>query len=415
MNIPELTIDPAIKARLASGHPWVYRNHVLSGQRLASGQWVRARCGGLTAYGLWDARSPIAVRICSREAPPDAAWAQERVWEAWEGRAAIRDSEPPTSAYRWIYGEGDGLPGLVADRYGDYALIQTYAESVAALVALVAPAMRACDPELRGVVLRERPGENDPAAGEDRGEAAGSQDEAQPQQGQPRLRPLWGEAPPETLVVQEHGLFFHADLYRGQKTGLFLDHRENRRTVEGLAAGRSVLNCFAYTGGFSLYALRGGAAAVESADIGRGLAEAAAANIALNGLDASRHRFVTEDCFTLLDGYAKAGRRFDMVILDPPSFARQKSSLHAALRAYARINALALRCLEPGGLLVTASCTSQVSPEQFRATLADAAAQAHARLQIIHEAGQPADHPVPAGFPEGRYLKFVVARALPLE
>jgi 23S rRNA (cytosine1962-C5)-methyltransferase len=406
MNLPELTIDPAIKGRLAAGHPWVYRNHVLSGQRLASGQWVRVRCGGLTAYGLWDARSPIAVRLFSRLAPPDAPWAQERVWEAWEGRAGIRDAEPPTSAYRWIYGEGDGLPGLVADRYGDYALIQTYAESVAALVPLVAPAMRACDPELRGVALRERPGEDDPAAGEDRAEAA--------EGGQPRLRALWGEMPPEALVVQEHGLYFHADLYRGQKTGLFLDHRENRRMVEGLAAGRSVLNCFAYTGGFSLYALRGGAASVESADIGRGLAEATAANIALNGLDGRRHRFVTEDCFTLLDGYAKAGRRFDIVILDPPSFARQKRSLHAALRAYTRINTLALRCLEPGGLLVTASCTSQVGPEQFRATLADAAGQARARLQIVHEAGQPADHPVPAGFPEGRYLKFVVARAPPL-
>ncbi len=406
MNLPELTIDPAIRGRLASGHPWVYRNHVLSGQRLASGTWVRVRCGGLTAYGLWDARSPIAVRIFSRQAPPDAAWAQERVWEAWEGRAAIRDSEPPTNAYRWIYGEGDGLPGLVADRYGDYALIQSYAESVAALVPLVAPAMRACDPDLRGVVLRERPGEHDPAAGEDRAEAS--------EQGEPRLRRLWGEAPPETLVVQEHGLFFHADLYRGQKTGLFLDQRENRRTVERLSAGRSVLNCFAYTGGFSLYALRGGAASVESADIGKGLAEATEANIALNGLDARRHRFVTEDCFTLLDGYAKAGRRFDMVILDPPSFARQKSNLRAALRAYVRINTLALRCLEPGGLLVTASCTSQVSPEQFRTTLAEAAGQARIRLQIVHEAGQPADHPVPAGFPEGRYLKFVVARALPL-
>jgi 23S rRNA (cytosine1962-C5)-methyltransferase len=183
--------------------------------------------------------------------------------------------------------------------------------------------------------------------------------------------------------------------------------------VEGLAGGRSVLNCFAYTGAFSLYALRGGAAEVVSADIGKGLAEAADANLALNGLDARRHRFVTEDCFALLDGYAKAGRRFDMVILDPPSFARQKSALHGAIRAYTRINALALRCLHPGGLLVSASCTSQVGPEQFRAMLGAAAGQAGVRLQVIHEAGQPADHPVPAGFPEGRYLKFVVARALP--
>lgn len=406
MTIPEIQIDPSLRARLTQGHPWVYRNHVREVGRLRSGQWVRVRCGGFSAYGLWDAHSAIAVRIFSRVAAPDAAWVGERVWEAWEGRAAIRDGAPPTSAYRWVYGEGDGLPGLVVDRYGDYAVIQTYAESLQSVAPLVAPALRACDPDLRGVALRERPGEDDPAAAEERATAS----EAAP----PGLRTLWGEAPPEDLVVQEHGLYFYADLYRGQKTGLFLDHRENRRTVEGLAGGRSVLNCFAYTGAFSLYALRGGAAEVVSVDIGKGLAEAAAANIGLNRLAGERHQFVTEDCFALLDAYAKGPRHFQMVILDPPSFARQKSSLHAATRAYTRLNALALRCLEPGGLLVSASCTSQVGPEQFRGILADAAAQSQVRLQIIYEAGQPADHPVPVGFPEGRYLKYVVARALPL-
>lgn len=407
MTVPEIILDPAIKARLAQGHPWVYRNHVREAGRLASGQWVRVRCGGLTAYGLWDARSPIAVRLFSRYGPPGPAWVQERVWEAWEGRASLRDADPPTSAYRWIYGEGDGLPGLVTDRYGDYAVIQTYAESLQALVPLVAQSLRACDPSLRGVSLRERSADEPPSAAEER--------DAPSAEGPPsRLRTLWGEAPPADLVVQEHGLYFRADLYRGQKTGLFLDHRENRRSVERLAAGRSVLNCFAYTGGFSLYALRGGAAEVVSADVGKGLAEAAADNLALNGLDSGRHRFVTDDCFTLLDSYAKTGRRFQLVILDPPSFARQKSSLHAALRAYARLNSLAIRCLEPGGFLVSASCTSQVSPEQFRNALAEAAAHTNTRLQLVQEAGQPADHPVPAGFPEGRYLKFVVARALPL-
>lgn len=401
MAIPEVVVDPELKTRLISGHPWVYRNHVREGRQLPSGQWVRLRCGGFVAYGLWDAQSAIAVRLFSRTAPPDADWIAERVWEAWEGRAAIRETE--TTAYRWVYGEGDGLPGLVVDRYGDYAVIQTYAESVQAIVPMVAAALRRCDPALRGVALRERPSADAPTYRD-------SDDEAAPT----RLRVLWGEAPPPDLVVQEHGLFFYADLYAGQKTGLFLDHRENRRTVEGLMRGRTVLNCFAYTGGFALYALRGGAAMVVSVDLGKGLAEATAANLALNRLNAGRHEFVTEDCFTLLDAYAKANRRFQAVILDPPSFARQKRHLYGALRAYVRINSLALRCLEPGGLLISASCTSQVSPEQFRNLLAEAGAQAHMRLQILHEAGQPADHPVPAGFPEGRYLKFVVARALPI-
>ncbi len=402
MTIPELTADSALRSRLAQGHPWIYRNHLSGGAKLRSGQWVRVRCGGLSVYGLYDAQSAIAVRVYSRNAPPDAEWIAERVWEAWEGRAAIRDDLTPTTAYRWIYGEGDGLPGLVVDRYGDYAAIQTYAESVRSLVPLVAAALRSCDPELRGVVMRQNA--HQVGAEEDEGALASPAE----------LQVLWGEAPPGNLVVQEHGLYFQADLGRGQKTGLFLDQRENRHTVEGLAAGRSVLNCFAYTGGFSLYALRGGAAEVISNDIGRGLAEAAAANIALNQLDGARHRFVTDDSFALLDGYAKARRSFQLLILDPPSFAKQKSSLHGAIRAYTRLNALGMRCIEPGGFLATASCTSQVSPEMFRNLLGDAAQQAGVRVQIVHEAGQPADHPVPAGFPEGRYLKFVVARVLPL-
>ena len=413
MSIPEVIADPSLRQKLAQGHPWIYRNHLRGGERLRSGQWVRVRCGPLSAYGLYDAQSAIAVRLFSRHAPPDAEWVQERVWEAWEGRAAIRDGAPATSAYRWIYGEGDGLPGLVVDRYGDYAVAQTYAESVQALLPLIGPALRACDPELRGLAVRA-PGfarEGEELAQEIGADHANPADERAAGRG---ARVLLGEAPPADLVVQEHGLYFHADLLHGQKTGLFLDHRENRRMVESLAAGRAVLNCFAYTGGFSLYALRGGAAEVVSVDVGRGLAETAAANVALNRLDAGRHRFVTEDCFALLDAYAKAGRRFQMVILDPPSFARAKGNLHAALRAYVRLNALGLRCLDPGGLLVTASCTSQVGPEQFRTMLGEAAAQAGRRLQVVAETGQPADHPVPAGFPEGRYLKCLVARALPL-
>ena len=391
MTVADLQIDPAIRGKLAQGHPWIYRNHVREGQELRSGQWVRVRAGALVAYGLWDAQSAIAVRIFSSKSVPDRAWFAERVWEAWELRATLRQSGT-TTAYRWIYGEGDGIPGVVVDRYGDYAVIQSYAESLKVVIPMIVPALRACDHELRGILLRERE--------ESEGE------------GTLRTRLLWGEAPPEELVVQEHGLYVQADLYHGQKTGLFLDQRENRRTVEALAGGCSVLNCFAYTGAFSLYALRGGATQVISADIGRGLAEAAAANLALNRLDGSRHSFVTEDCFTMLERYHRMGQRFQLIILDPPSFARQKSSMHAALRAYTRLNALAMGCIEPGGLLISASCTSQVSPEQFRGMLADAASQSEMRLQIIHEAGQPVDHPVPVGFPEGRYLKFVVARAL---
>jgi 23S rRNA (cytosine1962-C5)-methyltransferase len=404
-----VSVPTSLKGRLAQGHPWVYRNQVNGGERLRSGTWVRLRCGNLSAVGLWDTHSPIALRVFSRTTVPDADWISARVTDAWELRATIRADE--TNAYRWLYGEGDGLPGLVVDRYGDYAIIQTYAASVATLVPLVVPALRRCDPNLRGIVQKTPEPENEtrPIAPEEE-VAAGPR--SQPPAAQ--LQQLWGELPPADLVIQEHGLFFRANLYVGQKTGLFLDQRANRHTVEQWAMGRRVLNCFAYTGGFSLYALRGGATEVVSCDSAHAAAVDAANNMHLNGFTSEDYPFLVDDCFKLLDRFWQQGRRFEMVILDPPSFARAKSSRYAAGRAYTRLNALALRCVTPGGVLVSSSCTSQVSPEMFREALAEAAQQSRQRLQILHEAGQPADHPVPAGFPEGRYLKFVIARVLPL-
>jgi 23S rRNA (cytosine1962-C5)-methyltransferase len=217
--------------------------------------------------------------------------------------------------------------------------------------------------------------------------------------------------PDGELIVTEHdGLRFVVDPQVGQKTGLFLDHRENRHTLQQWVADKTVLNCFSYTGAFSLYALRGGARKVVSADIGRGLAEAAARNIELNGLPAERHQFVTTDCFDLLQKMTGDGRKYDVIILDPPSFARTRQQRDSAILAYTRLNALAMRCLTPDGLLVTASCTSQVGPEDFRTMVGAAALDAGMAVQLLHESGHAIDHPVPAHFPEGRYLKFIIGR-----
>jgi 23S rRNA (cytosine1962-C5)-methyltransferase len=402
-----------LKDRLAQGHPWVYRNNLPPGTRMRSGSWVRARCGGWSGYGLWDDTGPIALRIFSERQIPDAGWLRERVWAAWELRAPLR--EAGVTAHRWLFGEGDGLPGLTVDLYGDWAVVQTYMDGAEALLGWLAAALREIA-SLRGIVLRGRGTELEAPRTESREPRTENQEPRTIIVGRRssvvgrRSSVLWGELPTRELVVEEYGLRFYADLGMGQKTGLFLDQRENRRFVEGLSYGCEVLNCFAYTGAFSLYALRGGARAVVSADIGHGLAEAAATNIALNRLDAARHSFVTGDCFELLARYAEEGRLFDLVILDPPSFAKSKQKRYAALRAYTKLNTLALRCVRPGGLLATASCTSQVGPEAFKELLAAAGASAERRLQIFHEAGQPLDHPVPAYFPEGRYLKFVVGR-----
>jgi 23S rRNA (cytosine1962-C5)-methyltransferase len=213
-------------------------------------------------------------------------------------------------------------------------------------------------------------------------------------------------------VVEEHRLLFYADLFAGQKTGLYFDQRENRLTLAPLCAGRSVLDCFCYTGGFALYAARAGASNVTACDAAGGAVEAAERNFALNGIDPTQHTFVVQDCFEFLEQLASEGRRFDVVILDPPSFARDRRSRHAAERAYVRLIRLALDCVQPGGFLASASCTSQVSPHTFRQALAEAARLASKRLLIVHNAGQAIDHPVPPHFPEARYLKFVVSRVL---
>jgi 23S rRNA (cytosine1962-C5)-methyltransferase len=380
-----LELPPSLKTRLSQGHPWVYRDQAPAAPDLPSGTWVRVRCGGFSATGLWDAHSAIAVRLFSRRAVPDGQWVADRVAEAWDLRAPVRAGA--TTAYRWIYGESDGLPAIVVDLYDHFAVILTYAESVEALLPWVAEALHA-HARLQGILWR-------PSGG---GE----------------LRSLWGRFPPRDLVVEEHGLLYHADLIAGQKSGLYFDQRENRLALGAWCRDKAVLDCFCYVGGFALHAARGGAARVTACDAAGAAVEAARQNFYLNGFDPARHEFVTGDCFELLEVYAAEGRRFDVVILDPPSFARDRSSRHTAERAYVRLNRLALGCVRPGGLLASASCTSQVSPQAFREALAEAARLAGKRLITVHEAGQAVDHPVPAHFPEARYLKLVVSRVMPV-
>ena len=379
-----LELPVSLQSRLGQGHPWVYRNQVHVAPDIPSGTWVQVRCGRFAAFGLWEAQGAIAIRLFSRRAVPDADWVADRVAEAWDLRSPLRAGA--TSAYRWIYGESDGLPGIVVDLYGEFALIRTYVESVESLVPEVAEALHA-HATLQGILWQPREGV---------------------------LGPVWGRLPPPDLTVEEHGILFHADLFAGQKTGLYFDQRENRLTLASRCGDQTVLDCFCYVGGFSLYALRAGARSITACDSSAAAVEAAQHNLLLNGFDPSLHTFLVQDCFDLLEQFSAEGRRFDVVILDPPSFARDRPSRHAAERAYVRLNRLALGLVRPGGLLASSSCTSQVSPQAFHQVLAEAARQAGRRLLIMHDAGQAVDHPVPAHFPEARYLKFVVSRVLPV-
>jgi 23S rRNA (cytosine1962-C5)-methyltransferase len=267
--------------------------------------------------------------------------------------------------------------------------VVTYADSVDTLLPQVLPALRE-QLELDGILQRRRA----------------------PAETNERTVLLEGREPPRPLLVREHGVAFFADLFVGQKTGLFLDHRENRAYVRSVARGRRVLNLFAYTGGFSLAAALGGAKSVTSVDIAPAAIAAARENFRENRLPEAVHEPVVADVFAYLEAARRDGKRFDLIVCDPPTFASSQSKQYAALRAYVRLNALGLSLVEPGGLYAAASCTAQVSPDAFRHTLAQAAERAGVRLQLIHDVGQPADHPIFIGHPEGRYLKFVVARVL---
>ena len=347
------------------------------------------RSGSYSAFALWDDSSKIALRLFSESVAPDADWVQQRVANALELRRSLLDSQ--TSAYRLLYGEGDGIPGLTVDIYGAFAVIVTYADSLEVVVPWVVRALSELL-KLHGVVRRARVRD---------GEA-------------PRLEVLHGRLPPRELIISEHGLRMQVDLFLGQKTGLFLDHRENRRFLGNLCANKRVLNLFSYTGAFSLYAARAGAKSVTSVDLSQPAARAARANFELNGIDADQHEFLAEDVFEFLERTRQKGVKYDVVICDPPSFANSRDQQKNALRAYVSVNSSGLRVLEPLGFYAAASCTAQVSPDSFRGVLAEAAVNAKRRLQIVHDAGHAPDHPIFAGHPEGRYLKFIVARALPI-
>jgi 23S rRNA (cytosine1962-C5)-methyltransferase len=380
--LPSVALPVELKPSLQRGHPWVYQDHLPPNLRYAPGSWVEVRCGGFRAIGLFDPDSPIAIRLYTHDRVPDEGWVARQVERAWRRREPLR-LEGSTNAYRLINGEGDGMPGIVVDLYGPFAALRLDSTVVEGLVPAVLRAVERCA-GTKGICRKTEQG----------------------------LEVLSGRAPARGLIVEEHGVRFHADLAEGQKTGLFLDHRENRRSLAGWCKGRSVLNLFSYTGGFSLYAARAGATHVVSVDRAPEAMNRALDNVRLNGLDESAHELVTADALQYLEQAAQAGRRFDVVISDPPSFARAKNQRHRALRAYERLHTLALGALSSGGLLAAASCTSQVDPESFRASIAAAAGRAQRRLQIVADTGHALDHPIMIGHPEGRYLKFVVVRCL---
>ena len=388
-RIPTVAAPKALMPSLAGGHAWVYRDQLPREFRARTGQWVRVQAGSFQGFGIWDEDSLIAIRVYSRSAVPDATWVRDRVERAWDLRTSLHSgsrAESETNAFRWIFGEGDGLPGIIVDYYAGFAVVSTVTVSVEPVLGWLFPALSDVA-DLKGVALRSERG----------------------------LHVVSGDVPTRDLVVLESGVRLRADLQEGQKTGLFLDHRENREWLRPRCDGKRVLNLYSYTGAFSLAALAGGASYVMNVDASQPALDAARENVRLNGWDAAAHGFVKSDVVDFLrEGLERKSELYDVVICDPPSFAKNRSQRHGAERAYVKVNELGMRATAPGGLYVAASCTSQVGPEAFRKCLGEAAGRARCRFQITHEAGHAIDHPVMAGHLESRYLKFVAGRILPV-
>lgn len=383
--------------QIRGGHPWVYRESITSVSD-------EGRAGDLAvvfddrrrfaAIGLWDPTSPISLRVLhhGRPTPIDAEFWSARLAEAVSVRAPLASSTE-TTAYRVVHGENDGLPGLILDRYEDHAVLKLYTSAWMPHLAAIVPAI---EDQLGSRSLIVRFGRSLTEAGR-AGIAEGSA--------------LIGSAPSEPLVFRENGLDFEADLVLGHKTGHFLDQRENRQRVRELADGARVLDVFSCTGGFSVHAAAGGATEVVSVDVSGPALATAERNMAHNRhlaeVASCRYRTVPGDAFDELASLDARGERFDLVVVDPPSFAGRAAAVDSAIAAYRRLAALAVGVVKPGGVLVQSSCSSRVTAERFHTTVRGAVQGAGRRLDEIERTGHPLDHPV--GFAQGAYLKTLFA------
>lgn len=389
-----LTKDAMRQVR--AGHPWIFDGSITSVR-------PEGTAGDLAvvfddqrrfrAIGLYDPDSPIRIKVLHHGSPVQIGpsfWV-ERLRSALDLRAALVGSTH-TDAFRWVNGENDGLPGLVLDVYRDTVVMKLYTPAWLPFVDELVGAIAAVrDPSC--LVLRLS-----------RSTIADGGDELDG-------TALIGELPDAPVRFLENDLHFEADVVAGQKTGHFLDQRENRLRVRGMCSAARVLDVYSCTGGFSVNAAAGGAQLVHSVDISSAAIEAARRNMALNrdrpAVRASRHHWSVGDAMTVMAEMADEGRTFDVVIVDPPSFARRRDQVEGALRAYGRLTRAALDLIEPGGVLVQASCSSRVTTEDFHATVLGTADEAGRPLHDIHRTGHAGDHPI--GFPEGEYLKGLIA------
>ena len=328
----------------------------------------------------------ITIRVLTFDNEPiNQNFYQKRLAIALDVRKSMGVICDSNNTYRLVHGEGDNLPGLVIDIYGKTAVMQAHSVGMHVDRFTIANALHALTPEIENIYYKSEstlPFKAD--LKQENGFLLGGDTDD---------------------IAIENGLKFHVDWLRGQKTGFFVDQRENRSLLEHYSKGRKVLNMFCYTGGFSFYAMRGGAELVHSVDSSQKAIDLTNANVMLNFPDDNRHKAFAEDAFKFLDDMQTS---YDLIILDPPAFAKHKDALRNALKGYTRLNKKAIEQIEPGGIIFTFSCSQAVNKEQFRTAVFTAAAMAGRHVRILHQLHQPADHPINIFHPEGEYLKGLV-------
>lgn len=387
-------------------HPWVFSGAiarvVLDADHQAAAPeegelvCVRSAANEVLGVGHWQVGS-IAVRILAfgEETLPKDFW-KERIRAAYRVREAIGLVRNLNDTFRLIHGEGDWLPGLIVDVYADTAVVQAHSVGMHMHRMEIAKAIIAEVSQVKNVYYKSD--DTLPFKAPIEGDKIGYL----------RHNDTSLRHDNEEFWSTENGLSFRIDWLRGQKTGFFVDQRENRALVERYAKDKDVLNMFCYTGGFSLYALRGGAKTVDSVDISQKAIDLVNINVAKNFPNATNHTAVAADAFEYLSKQKEAGKTYDLIILDPPAFAKHRDAVKNALRGYQRINAKAIEMIRNGGLLFTFSCSQAVDKEAFRLAVFSAAAQVGRKVRILHQLHQPQDHPINIYHPEGEYLKGLV-------
>ncbi len=390
MKYPVIQLKRGKEESLDRFHPWVFSGAIAKlPDGIEEGDVVIVKAFDDRTIGVGHYQiGSIAVRMLDFGLTEiDKTYYTDRLAAALRLRKALGLERPDNNAYRLVHGEGDFLPGLVVDVYGDTAVVQAHSPGMHYARNIIAESL---------VGLEGLPVKNVYYKSETTLPYKAHLD--------PQNTYLIGRA--DTDVAIENGLKFHVDWLRGQKTGFFVDQRDNRALLERFSAGRRVLNMFCYTGGFSVYAMRGGATKVESVDSSEKAISLTDANIELNYPGDPRHHSTAIDAFKYLDEMESGA--YDLIVLDPPAFAKHRSALGNALRGYQRLNAKAFEKIAPGGILFTFSCSQAVNKEQFRLAVFTAAARSRRRVRILHQLTQPADHPVNIYHPEGEYLKGLI-------